>query len=55
MRIMELDPMVYTWKGGESLFSYSFSMGRKMLKISKPKINIVKKKWARGTSTQFQI
>jgi hypothetical protein len=29
-------------------------MGRKMLKIIKPKINIMKKKWARGTSTQFQ-
>lgn len=52
---MELDPMVYTWKGGELLFPNTFAMGRKMLKTIKPKINRVKKKWARGTLTQFQI
>jgi hypothetical protein len=51
MEIMELEPMVYTWKWREPLFFYTFAMGRKMFKTIKPKINIVKKKWAKGTLT----
>jgi hypothetical protein len=39
----------------KTLFSYTFAMGRKMLKIIKPKINIVKKKWARVHQPNFKF
>jgi hypothetical protein len=42
--ILELDPNVYSWKGRELLFFFTIALGRKMLRDSKPKINVVEKR-----------
>jgi len=42
---LEPNPSAYSWKGGELLFSFTTTLGRKMLKDSKPKINVVEKRW----------
>jgi hypothetical protein len=42
---LEPDSSAYSWKGGELLFSFTIALGRKMLKNSEPKINVVEKRW----------
>jgi hypothetical protein len=40
---LELDLSAYSWKGGELLFSFTIALMRKMLRDSKPKINVVER------------
>jgi hypothetical protein len=43
---MEVDPELYCWKGGEGdLLAYSSALGRRLLRDSKPKVNMVEKRW----------
>ncbi len=42
---LELNPNAYSWKGGELVFSFTITLGRKMLRDSKPKINVVEYMW----------
>jgi hypothetical protein len=42
---LKLDPNAYSWKGREPLFSFTIVLRRKMLRKSKPKINLVEKRW----------
>jgi hypothetical protein len=43
---MEVDPKLYCWKRGEgNLLAYSSALGRKLLRDSKPKVNMVEKRW----------
>jgi hypothetical protein len=43
----KLDPNTYVWKGGEALFSFTTTLGRKMLRMAKPRVNIVEKRWSK--------
>jgi len=40
------NPNAYSWKGGEPLFSFTTALGKKMLRDSKSKINVMEKRWA---------
>ncbi len=39
------NPSAYSWKGKQLLFSFTITLRTKMLKDSKPKINVVEKRW----------
>ncbi len=52
---LKLDLSVYSWKGGEPLFFFTIALRRKMLKDSKPKINVVEKKWVRVLPFTFKL
>ncbi len=41
---LELDSSAYSWKAKYHLFSFTTALGRKMLKDSKPKINVLEKR-----------
>jgi hypothetical protein len=41
------------WKNGEELFDYSFALGSKLLRASKPKTNMVEKRWANFLPSSF--
>ncbi len=52
---LEPNPNVYSWKGGEHLYSFTIALGRKMLRDFKPKINLVKKRWIRVLLFTFKL
>lgn len=39
-----IDPKLYSWLRGEALLSYFLTLGWKILKVFKPKVNIIEKK-----------
>jgi hypothetical protein len=43
---MDFHLELYPWKGGEDLLFYSSSLGCKMLRDFKPKVNIVEETWS---------
>jgi hypothetical protein len=45
----------YSWKCGELLFSFTTSLRRKMLRDSKPKINVVEKRWVGALPFTFML
>jgi hypothetical protein len=42
---LKLDLSAYSWKGGEPLFSFTTTLGKKTLRDLKLNINVVEKKW----------
>jgi len=53
--ILEFDLSAYSWKGEELLFSFTTALGKKMLRDSKPKINVVEKRWVRVFPFTFML
>jgi hypothetical protein len=44
---MEVDPKLYCWKGGGgNLLASTSALGRRLLRDSKPKVNMVEKRWS---------
>jgi hypothetical protein len=41
---LEPNPHTYVWRGGEPFLSFTTTLGRKMLRMAKPKMNIVEKR-----------
>jgi hypothetical protein len=52
---LELDPNTYVWKGRETLFSFTTTLGKKMLKMAKPRVNIVEKRWLKLLLSSFKL
>jgi hypothetical protein len=52
---LKLDLNAYSWKGEEPLFFFTTTLRRKMLKDSKPKINVVEKRWVRVLPFTFKL
>jgi DNA polymerase III epsilon subunit-like protein len=52
---MDFDLGRYMWKSGEDLFDYSFALGHKLLRASKPKTNMVEKRWANFLPPSFKL
>jgi hypothetical protein len=52
---LELDPNTYEWKGGEALLSFTTTLGRKMLRMAKPRVNIVEKRWSKLLLSSFKL
>jgi hypothetical protein len=52
---LEINSKVYSPKGCEFLFFYNTAIGKKMLRSSKPKGNIVEKKWLELLPSNFKL
>jgi hypothetical protein len=52
---LKFDLGAYSWKGKELLFSFTTALRKKMLKISKPKINVVENRWVGVLSFTFKL
>jgi hypothetical protein len=52
---LELDPNTYVWKEREALFSFTTTLGRKMLRMVKPRVNIVEKVWSKLLLSSFKL
>jgi len=52
---LKFDLSAYSWKGGELPFFFTTTLGRKMLRDSKPKINVVEKRWVRVLPFSFML
>jgi hypothetical protein len=55
METLKLDPNAYSWKGEKPLFFFTTTLGRKMLKDFKPKINVVENRWVRVFPFTFKL
>jgi len=52
---LEPNPHTYMKKGGETFLSLTTTLGRKMLRMAKPRMNIVEKRWSELLPSSFKI
>jgi hypothetical protein len=52
---LDFDLKCYFWKGDENFFSYSSTLEQKMLRDTKPKVNVVEKRWCEVLPLNFKL
>jgi hypothetical protein len=45
----------YSYKGGEQLLYYNIAKGKNMLRMAKPKANIVEKRWTKLLPSNYKL